>query len=109
MHILLRRDGIARRLTKIKRPWTNGQVERMSRTIKEATAERYPYDGHAQLTAHLHDFINAYNYGRRLKTLRGLTSYKYICKCRTSELNRFTLDPHHQLPGPNISARAASA
>lgn len=26
-----------------------------------------------QLTAPLHDFINAYNYGRRLKTLPSLT------------------------------------
>jgi hypothetical protein len=40
----------------------------MNRTIKEATVKRYHYDSHAQLTEHLHDFINAYNYGRRLKT-----------------------------------------
>jgi transposase InsO family protein len=64
-------NGIEHRLTKIKHPWTNGQVERMNRTIKEATVKRYHYDGHAQLTAHLHDFIDAYNYGRRLKTLKG--------------------------------------
>ena len=66
-------NGIDHRLTKIKHPWTNGQVERMNRTIKEATVKRYHYDSHAQLTAHLHDFIDAYNYGRRLKTLKGLT------------------------------------
>jgi hypothetical protein len=29
---------------------------------------------------HLNDFINAYNYARRLKTLKGLTPYEYICK-----------------------------
>src|SRR3546814_15593398 len=68
---------IEHRLTKVKHPWTNGQVERMNRTIKEATVKRYHYDSHAQLTAHLHDFIDAYNYGRRLKTLRGLTPYEY--------------------------------
>ncbi|MGB6186175.1 MAG: integrase core domain-containing protein, partial [Sphingopyxis granuli] len=93
--------GIEHRLTKVKHPWTNGQVERMNRTIKEATVKRYHYDSHAQLTAHLHDFINAYNYGRRLKTLRGLTPYEYICKCWTSEPQRFTLNPHHQMPGQN--------
>ena len=87
----------------------NGQVERMNRTIKEATVKRYHYDSHAQLTAHLHDFINAYNYGRRLKTLRGLTPYEYICKCWTNEPERFSLNPHHQMPGPNSRAAGATA
>jgi transposase InsO family protein len=61
---------------KIKHPGTNGQVERMNRTIKEATVKRYHYDRHDQLETHLSDFINAYNYGRRLKTLKGLTPFR---------------------------------
>ena len=96
-----RENGIEHRLTKIKHPWTNGQVERMNRTIKEATVKRYHYDSHAQLTAHLHDFVDAYNYGRRLKTLRGLTPYEYICKIWTSEPDRFIVNPIHQMPGLN--------
>lgn len=48
--------------------------------IKEATVKRYHYDSHRQLETHLHDFIDAYNYGRRLKTLKGLTPFEYICK-----------------------------
>lgn len=32
---------IEHRLTKIKHPWTNGQVERMNRTIKDATVKRF--------------------------------------------------------------------
>ena len=85
-----RENGIEHRLTKIKHPWTNGQVERMNRTIKEATVQRYHYDRHDQLEAHLADFINAYNYARRLKTLKGLTPYEYICKCWTSQPNNQT-------------------
>jgi len=54
-----------------------------------------------QLTAHLHDFINAYNYGRRLKTPRSLTPYAYICKCWTIEPGCFNLHLHQRLPGPN--------
>ena len=96
-----RENGIEHRLTKIKHPWTNGQVERMNRTIKEATVKRYHYNSHAQLGSHLRDFIDAYNYGRRLKTLSGLTPCEYICKCWTSEPDRFNLNPHHQMPGPN--------
>jgi transposase InsO family protein len=92
---------IDHRLTKIKHPWTNGQVERMNRTIKEATVKRYHYDDHKQLKQHLDDFIKAYNYGRRLKTLKGLTPYEFICKCWTKEPERFNLDPVHQMPGLN--------
>jgi len=65
--------GIDHRTTKPKHPWTNGQVERMNRTIKDATVKRYHYDDHAQLERHLADFVAAYNFGRRLKTLKGLT------------------------------------
>ena len=45
----------------------------MNRTIKDATGTRFHYDDHDQLRAHLADFMAAYNFGRRLKTLNGLT------------------------------------
>ncbi len=93
---------IEHRLTKPRHPWTNGQVERMNRTIKEATVKRFHYDSHDQLRQHLADFVAAYNFARRLKTLRGLTPYEAICKAWTDEPSRFIHDPHHQLPGPNI-------
>lgn len=96
-----RENGIEHRLTKIKHPWTNGQVERMNRTIKDATVKRYHYDSHSQLKAHLSDFINAYNFGKRLKTLKGLTPYEYICKVWTNEPERFRINPIHHMPGPN--------
>ncbi len=37
---------IDHRLTKPKHSWTNGQVERMIRTIKEATVKRFHYETH---------------------------------------------------------------
>jgi transposase-like protein len=92
---------IEHRLTKIKHPWTNGQVERMNRTIKDATVKRFHYDDHNQLRDHLANFIRAYNFGRRLKTLKGLTPYEFICKQWTIEPQRFTLNPIHQMPGLN--------
>ena len=94
-------NGIEHRLTKPNHPWTNGQVERMNRTIKDATVKRYHYDSHDQLRTHLSDFLDAYNYARRLKTLSGLTPYEYICKIWTSEPDRFILNPIHQMPGLN--------
>ena len=96
-----RTNGIEHRLTKPNHPWTNGQVERMNRTIKEATVKRFHYDSHDQLRGHLADFMAAYNFARRLKTLSGLTPYEYICKIWTSEPDRFIVDPIHQMPGLN--------
>jgi transposase InsO family protein len=96
-----RENGIEHRTTKVKHPWTNGQVERMNRTIKEATVRRFHYDSHDQLRAHLNDFITAYNFGRRLKTLKGLSPFEFICKRWTIEPQRFRLNPLHQMPGLN--------
>jgi transposase InsO family protein len=98
-----RENGIEHRFTKINHPWTNGQVERMNRTIKDATVKRFHYDDHDQLRQHLDDFMAAYNFGRRLKTLNGLTPYEFICKVWTKQPNRFRLDPIHQMPGLNTS------
>lgn len=80
----------------------NGQVERMNRTIKEATVKRFYYENHDQLRDHLANFVAAYNFAKRLKTLGGLTTYEFICKCWTKEPKRFTSNPHHQTPGPYI-------
>ena len=96
-----RENGIEHRFTKINHPWTNGQVERMNRTIKEATVKRYHYDTHEQLKSHLANFVDAYNFARRLKTLKVLTPYEFIAKAWTKEPKRFTLDPIHQMPRLN--------
>lgn len=94
-----RENGIDQRLTKVNHPWTNGQVERLNRTIKEAMIKRYHYDTHSQLETHITDFIAAYNYARRLKMLQGLTPFEYICKIWTSDPDRFKIDPTHHMPG----------
>jgi len=72
----------------------------MNRTIKDATVKRHFYDTHNQLKAHLNDFLRAYSFARRLKTLKALTHYEFICKSWQKEPDRFILDPTHQLPGP---------
>jgi transposase-like protein len=105
MHLFDRiclQNGIEHRLTKINHPWTNGQVERMNRTIKEATVKRYYYETHQQLKDHLKLFLTAYNFARRLKTLNGLTAYEYIVKCWQNDKERFKINPNHHTLGLNI-------
>ena len=77
-------------------------VERMNRTIKEATVKRFHYESHDQLRQHLAHFVAAYNFGRRLKTLKGLTPYESICKAWASQPEYFRLNPLQQIPGLNI-------
>ena len=92
-------NGIEHRLTKPNHPWTNGQVERMNRTLKEATVKRYYYESHEQLRAHLEAFVAAYNFAKRLKTLRGLTPYEYICRIWTEKPKLFKINPAHDKLG----------
>jgi transposase InsO family protein len=51
--------GIEHRLTKFNHPWMNGQVERMNRTIKDATVRRFYDETHASLRTHLATFLDA--------------------------------------------------
>ena len=94
-------NDVDHRLTKPRHPWTNGQVERMNRPLKEATVQRFYYATHDQLRTHLADFVAAYNFARRLKTLKGLTPYEFLCKQWALEPERFRLNPLHQMPGLN--------
>ena len=96
------RADVDHRLTKPFHPWTNGQVERMNRTIKDATVRAYHYESHEQLRDHLAAFVGAYNFARRLKALGGLTPFEAICKAWTKQPYRFRLSPDHLTSGLNI-------
>jgi hypothetical protein len=63
--------------------------------------KRFHYESHDQLRQHLADFVVAYNFAGRLKTLKGLTPYEFICKAWAPQLERFTVSPLQQMPGPN--------
>jgi len=94
--------AVDHRLTKFNHPWTNGQVERMNRTIKDATVRRFYYETHESLRTHLVTFLDAYNFAKRLKSLRGLTPFERICQLWTEQPERFRLNPIHHMPGLNI-------
>ena len=92
---------IEHRFTKPNDPWINGQVERMNRSLKEATVRRYHYATHRRLKKHLAAFLDAYNFAKRLKTLGGLTPYEAICKAWADKPDRFRYDPTHFTSGLN--------
>jgi hypothetical protein len=68
----------------------------------DATVKRYHYDSHDRLREHLQTCLDAYNFAKRLKTLKGLTVYEFITQKWTSEPEHFRLNPNHLIPGPNI-------
>ena len=71
----------------------------MNRTIKEATVKKYYYQSHDELKKHLHTFLMAYNFARRLKVLKVLTAYEYVCKIWTKEPERFKINPYQHIVG----------
>ena len=92
---ICRKYGVEHRLTKPAHPWTNGQVERMNRTIKEATVKRFHYQSTDELNEHLQAFLLAYHHAKRLKTLRGLTPHEFVCAQWQKNPTIFTRDPTH--------------
>jgi hypothetical protein len=77
----------------VSHTWINGQVERMTRTLKEATVKKYYYQTHQHLKQHLYDFVSAYNFAKRLKTLKGLTPHESIVKKWQIQPQKFTINP----------------
>lgn len=100
--IVCHQNAIEHRLTKPYHPWTNGQVERMNRTIKEATVRRHHYESVEVLTEHVRLFVRAYNFGKHLKALRWRTPFEAICSAWERDSSIFRANPHHLIPGPYI-------
>ena len=86
---------------KLKAHWTNGQAERMNRTIKDATTKVFHYPDLESLKAHVVAFVAAYNFAKHLKALRWRTPYETLCQVWAKEPSIFKLDPRHLIPGPN--------
>lgn len=84
----------------------NGQVERMNRTIKNATVKRFNLGDHEQLRWHPSGFNAAYNFGRRIQ--KGSDTLRVYLQPIDNRDKRFRLDPIHQMLGLYIYLKPKS-
>ena len=107
MHIFGRvcnENGIAHKLTKPYHPWTNGQAERMNRTIRKTSIKAFHYPDLDSLKAHVLANARAFNFAKHFKALRWKTPYQTIVEAWQKNLAIFKVDPRHLIPGPYSEA-----
>jgi transposase InsO family protein len=92
--------GIEHHLTKTNHPWTNGHVERMNRTLKEAPVKRFYYQTHQQRA--LLRLLDGRQFRQTTQNSERAYPYEYICQCWQKAPERFTVNPCHHTLGLNI-------
>ena len=90
-----RKLGIEHHLTSSPHPWTRGRGARMRRLLQPDVT----FSSEAYIVRLVGQFVHAYNFRRRLKTLRGMTPYDFLCHAWNERPELFLRDPHHDLMG----------
>jgi len=91
--------GIKHKLTQFFSPQTNGQVERMNKTLKDATIKMFQYDTVEQFQVNLHDFLNYYNCSKKLKAIGRKSPFTFLKEKYKLYPKLFTKNPDHYCVG----------
>lgn len=89
-----RQHGIEHCLASAPDPWIRNSGSRIGDLLHDVT-----FTSEAYLVRLLSQFVHAYNFRRRLKTLRGKTPHEFLCQAWAERPDRFRADPHHGLLG----------
>lgn len=91
--------GIEHHLRSSLHPGPGGNAHGVGRMIQQDIV----FASRTYLAGMLRDFVYAYNYRRRLKTLRGRTPFEFLRLAWEREPDRFARRPHHEVMGPEIA------
>jgi transposase InsO family protein len=81
-------NKIQHRTIKFKHPWTNGMVERFNRTLKDQVLKKYLFSSIFEMNGKLIEFVNQYNFEKRLKSLSYQTPAQYLKGAKNISLQR---------------------
>jgi len=85
-----RQLGIGHQALPSDQPWRMSPVEN---SRPDRSAREFHYKSHDHLQEHFFAFFDTYNFDRRLKTLRGVTPYEYVCRCWERQPEIFLRNP----------------
>lgn len=88
-----KKNGIEHRRTKVRHPWTNGLVERVNKTIKDATVKRYTYLNYDQMNASIRSYEQIYNFTRKHSAINRKTPYQSMLEWYHKDHTLFKFDP----------------
>ena len=100
--IACRESSITHKLTKPYHPWTNGQAERMNRTVQDAAGRAFHYP--RQPKGPPRCFHHHLQLRKHLKSLRWRTPFPAICDAWTKDPTPFIINPRHLITGPHSQA-----
>lgn len=86
-----RSEKIDHHLLSPDQPW--GRIGAIKSPFSGTQTPGVQYESHDELREHFLAFFETYNFERRLKTLRGLTPFEFVCECWKEEPESFRHAP----------------